>query len=234
MSHSYHQDQLLLTWARSSTRCAPSTSSFGLRVEFWWVGPNCCWSVDVCPCWADLKSITFMHREQLCTFLALQAKQANKVQIFLGPDIDSIVHWTVVGFVTYFMDSNIPLNALDGAISGSSCILVSGATLAFNQANIRYVSNIYLTPTLVVDGRGRDITDESFQLSLQGSLTNVDPQDALIKFVDPVTHVFARFVSAVLMSDRVMSQGHKYCDHYQSEPLLLQPWVLLATIQSLC
>ncbi|KAG2368054.1 hypothetical protein BDR07DRAFT_1391769 [Suillus spraguei] len=59
---------------------------------------------------------------------------------------------------------------LIGAVGGPiTQDLVNGATLAFNQANIT------------------DITNEGFQLSLQGSLTNVGPLDALIEFVDPVT-----------------------------------------------
>ncbi|KAG1785555.1 uncharacterized protein HD556DRAFT_110398 [Suillus plorans] len=59
---------------------------------------------------------------------------------------------------------------LIGAVGGPiTQNLVNGATLAFNQANIT------------------DITNEGFQLSLQGSLTNVGPLDALIEFVDPVT-----------------------------------------------
>lgn len=74
--------------------------------------------------------------------------------------------------------------------------LVNGATLAFDQANITYVSTTYLISTLVVDYCDRDITNEGFQLSLQGSLTNVGPLDALIEFVDPVTYVFAYSVFA--------------------------------------
>ncbi|KAG1851680.1 hypothetical protein F4604DRAFT_1933963 [Suillus subluteus] len=59
---------------------------------------------------------------------------------------------------------------LIGAVGGPiTQDLVNGATLAFDQANIT------------------DITNEGFQLSLQGSLTNVGPLDALIEFVDPVT-----------------------------------------------
>jgi hypothetical protein len=74
--------------------------------------------------------------------------------------------------------------------------LVNGATLSFNQANITYVSTTYLISTLVVDYRNRDITNEGFQLSLQGSLANFGPLDALIEFVDPVTYVFTHFVFA--------------------------------------
>ncbi|KAG1742190.1 hypothetical protein EDB19DRAFT_1702736 [Suillus lakei] len=69
---------------------------------------------------------------------------------------------------------------LIGAVGGPiTQDLVNGATLVFNEANIT------------------DITNEGFQLSLQGSLTNVGPLDALIEFVDPVTYVFAPFGSAV-------------------------------------
>lgn len=86
---------------------------------------------------------------------------------------------------------------LIGAVGGPiTQNLVNGATLAFNQANITYASTTYLTSNLVTDGRDRDITNEGFQLSLQGSLTNVGPLDALIEFVDPVTYVFAQFLSA--------------------------------------
>lgn len=35
----------------------------------------------------------------------------------------------------------------------------------------------------------RNISDEGFDLSLVGSLTNIGPLDALITFVDPVTSV---------------------------------------------
>lgn len=59
---------------------------------------------------------------------------------------------------------------LIGAVGGPiTQDLVNGATLAFDQANIT------------------DITNDGFQLSLQGSLTNVGPLDARIEFVDPVT-----------------------------------------------
>ncbi|KAF8557967.1 hypothetical protein OG21DRAFT_1504634 [Imleria badia] len=47
--------------------------------------------------------------------------------------------------------------------------LVNGAVLAFTEANITNISN------------------NGFDLALQGSMTNVGPLDALIEFVDPVT-----------------------------------------------
>ncbi|KAF7301181.1 hypothetical protein MIND_00682600 [Mycena indigotica] len=47
--------------------------------------------------------------------------------------------------------------------------LVDGANLAFSQANIT------------------NISDEGFDLSLQGSITNIGPLDATITFVDPLT-----------------------------------------------
>jgi hypothetical protein len=86
---------------------------------------------------------------------------------------------------------------LIGAVGGPiTQDLVNGATLAFDQANITYVSTTYSMSTLVVDYCYRDITNEGFQLSLQGSLTNVGPLDALIEFVDPVTYVFIQFAFA--------------------------------------
>jgi hypothetical protein len=42
-----------------------------------------------------------------------------------------------------------------------------------------------------IDSCDRDITNEGFALSLQGSLTNAGPLDALIEFVDPVTYVLS-------------------------------------------
>lgn len=80
---------------------------------------------------------------------------------------------------------------LIGAVAGPIAQdLVDGAALVFNEANITYVE---ATCSLVydIDGWDRDITNEGFTLSLQGSMTNVGPLDALIEFVDPVTYVLS-------------------------------------------
>ncbi|KAG2078952.1 hypothetical protein BDR04DRAFT_1124058 [Suillus decipiens] len=97
--------------------------------------------------------------------------------LFKSFDINDAILNALKGLqVTLAVDSSVKLDDyktslyLIGAVGGPiTQDLVNGATLAFNQANIT------------------DITNEGFQLSLQGSLTNVGPLDALIEFVDPVT-----------------------------------------------
>ncbi|KAH7888371.1 hypothetical protein F5I97DRAFT_2002257 [Phlebopus sp. FC_14] len=66
--------------------------------------------------------------------------------------------------------------------------LVNGAVMAFSEANITNISN------------------DGFDLSLQGSLTNVGPLDALIEFVEPVVDMIllpSRFRLCVRLRIRV-------------------------------
>jgi hypothetical protein len=66
--------------------------------------------------------------------------------------------------------------------------LVNGAILAFSEANITYVSSV-LAHRVAIHPPYRNVSNDGFDLTLQGSMTNIGPLDALIEFVDPVTYV---------------------------------------------
>ncbi|KAG1812612.1 uncharacterized protein BJ212DRAFT_460083 [Suillus subaureus] len=93
---------------------------------------------------------------------------------------------------------------LIGAVGGPiTQDLVNGATLAFNQANIT------------------DITNEGFQLSLQGSLTNVGPLDALIEFVEPVTVTWQGHNIATIALPPVCSAANTGVPNYNTQGQLV-------------
>ncbi|KAG2131418.1 uncharacterized protein EDB93DRAFT_1255529 [Suillus bovinus] len=93
---------------------------------------------------------------------------------------------------------------LIGAVGGPiTQDLVNGATLAFNQANIT------------------DITNEGFQLSLQGSLTNVGPLDALIEFVDPVMVTWQGHNIATIALPPVCSTANTGVPNYNTQGQLV-------------
>lgn len=105
--------------------------------------------------------------------------------------------WTQVEPLAYVSTDGQDIVVPDRCGPSITQDLVNDATLAFDQANITYVSTTYSISTLIVDYYYRDIANaEGFQLSLQGSATNVGPLNALIEFVDPVTYVFIQFVFA--------------------------------------
>ncbi|KAG1896026.1 uncharacterized protein F5891DRAFT_1165745 [Suillus fuscotomentosus] len=93
---------------------------------------------------------------------------------------------------------------LIGAVGGPiTQNLVNGATLAFNQANITYITN------------------EGFQLSLQGSLTNVGPLDALIEFVDPVTVMWQGHDIAMIALPPVCAAANTRVPNYNTQGQLV-------------
>ncbi|KAL0956087.1 hypothetical protein HGRIS_002255 [Hohenbuehelia grisea] len=102
----------------------------------------------------------------------LNALQGLKVDL----DVDSSVKLDDFATELAFKQSNVTANVdqtalfLIGAVAGPIAQhLVDGSKLQFNEANITNVSN------------------DGFDLSLRGSLTDAGPLDALISFVEPVT-----------------------------------------------
>ncbi|KAH7926942.1 hypothetical protein BV22DRAFT_1007914 [Leucogyrophana mollusca] len=77
--------------------------------------------------------------------------------------------------------------------------LVNGAQLTFTEANIT------------------NISDEGFDLSLQGSLTNVGPLDALIEFVEPVVVAWQGNNIATISLPPVCAAANSGVPNYQAQ-----------------
>ncbi|KIK99094.1 hypothetical protein PAXRUDRAFT_30734 [Paxillus rubicundulus Ve08.2h10] len=77
--------------------------------------------------------------------------------------------------------------------------LVTGANLAFSEANIT------------------NISDDGFDLTLQGSLTNVGPLDALIEFVEPLTVTWQGNDIATILLPPVCAAANTGVPDYQAQ-----------------
>ncbi|KAF9245017.1 hypothetical protein BU15DRAFT_85819 [Melanogaster broomeanus] len=77
--------------------------------------------------------------------------------------------------------------------------LVNGAILAFSEANITNVSN------------------DGFDLTLQGSMTNIGPLDALIEFVEPVTVTWQGYDIATISLPPVCAAANTGVPNYQAQ-----------------
>ncbi|KAH7915074.1 hypothetical protein BJ138DRAFT_1122997 [Hygrophoropsis aurantiaca] len=93
---------------------------------------------------------------------------------------------------------------LIGAVAGPVAQdLVNGAQLAFTEANITNISN------------------DGFDLSLQGSLTNVGPLDALIEFVEPVIVTWQGQDIATISLPPVCAAANTGVPDYQAQGTLV-------------
>ncbi|KIJ67573.1 hypothetical protein HYDPIDRAFT_180379 [Hydnomerulius pinastri MD-312] len=77
--------------------------------------------------------------------------------------------------------------------------LVNGANLAFTEANITNISN------------------DGFDLTLQGSLTNVGPLDALIEFVEPATVTWQGHDIATISLPPICAAANTGVPNYQAQ-----------------
>lgn len=94
-------------------------------------------------------------------------------------------------YLSYSVQTDRTALYLIGAVAGSIAQdLVTGASLSFTEANITYVRTS--PDDIIADEQHRNISNDGFNLDLQGSLTNVGPLDALIEFVEPLTCVYLK------------------------------------------
>lgn len=100
---------------------------------------------------------------------------------------------------------------LIGAVAGPIAQdLVNGASLSFTEANI---TSVWASShDVIAHKQHSNISNDGFDLNLQGSLINVGPLDALIEFVEPLTCVHIEGICDqswyIMLQNRVTWQGH--------------------------